>query len=59
MHPLAKVRGDVDQRIQRKTRNAPPQQLIDARLRDAAMFGRFKLLRAVLLNQRGDFVPQL
>ncbi len=39
MHPLAEVRGDVDQRI-------------DARLSDAAMLGRFKLRPAVLLNQR-------
>lgn len=33
MHPLTKVRGDVDQRIKREARNAPPQKLIDARLR--------------------------
>ena len=39
--------------------NAPPQQLIDAGLRDAVPLCCFKLLRAVLLNQRGDFVHQL
>ena len=52
MHPLAEVRGDVDQRIERKARNAATQQLIDARLHHAAMLGRFKLRPAVLLNQR-------
>ena len=50
--PLTEVRGDVDQRIERKSRNATPQQLIDARLRLAAMLCRFKLHPSFLLNQR-------
>ena len=52
MHPLAEVRGDVDQRIKGEARNATPQQLIDAGLRDAAMLCRFKLRPVVLLTQR-------
>ena len=43
----------------REMRNATPQQLIDARLRDAALLCRFKLRPAVLLNQRCDLVHQL
>ena len=56
MHPLAKVRGDVDQRVKREARDAAPQRLIDARLCNAAMLGRFKLRPAILLNQCCDFV---
>lgn len=56
MHPLADVRGDVEQRIERK---AAPEQLIDTRLRHAAMLCRFKLRPAVLLSQCRDFVHQL
>ena len=52
MHPLTEVRGYVDQRIERKARNATPQQVIDARLRHVAMLCRFKQRPAVLLNQR-------
>ena len=58
MHPLAKARGDVDQRIKREARHTAPQQLIDAWLRHAAMLGRFKLRPAVLLNRCRDVVSQ-
>lgn len=59
MHPLAEVRGDVDQRIGREARKAAAQQFIDAGLRTAAMLGRFKLRLVVFLNQRSDLVCQL
>ena len=59
MCPLTKVHGNVDQRIKRESRNAPTQKLIKARLRDAAMFCRFRLRLAFGLNQRRDFVHQL
>ena len=58
MHPLAQVRSNVDQRIERKARDTPTQQLIDARLRDAALLGRFKLRPSFALNQRRNFVRQ-
>ena len=59
MHPLAEVRGDIDQCIKREARNAAPQEFIDARLRHAALLCRSKLRPAVLLNQRCDLVHQL
>ena len=59
MHPLAEVRSDVDLCIEGKVRNAASQQLIDARLRDAALLGRFKLRPAVLLDQCRYLVHQL
>ena len=51
MHPMADVRGDVEQCIEREARHAAVQGLIDARPRDAAVLCCFRLRPVVLLNQ--------
>ena len=55
MHPLTKMRRDVNQCIEREARDAAVQLFIEARLCHAAMLCRFKLRPAILLNQRRDF----
>src|SRR3546814_7427767 len=47
MHTPANGGGDVDQGIQRKPRYAPAQQVIDARLSDAAVRRSFRLLPTI------------
>lgn len=50
MHPLDKVGGDVDQRIEREARNAAAKQLIDARLLYAVTLYYLELCPATLFK---------
>ncbi len=59
MNLLTKGKSDVHQRIERKARNAAAQQVVDARLGDAAMFRGRGLSPVAFLDQRSDLSHQL
>ena len=58
MHPLPQRRSNVHQSIQREARDSALQQVIDVRLRDAAVTCGFGPCPAACFDQRSDLAHQ-
>ena len=59
MHPLPQRRSNVHQSIQREARDSALQQVIDVRLRDAAVTCGFGPCPAACFDQRSDLAHQI